>query len=279
VIPALEEPIHFRLEYKATPENAPRFAAGSNRILSARVALVLLVAGLVGYLVLAEFDADGFGTVLFAIAALLALLLGWLGRRRLPGKIAVFGVCLLVARCLVVYVMFPHALPSGGILWRPTVVEPDTRPAFVLDASKPFVIELGRGSGMYGLDVVKISQTGAVELQRIVGGQHVERASVQLSGAALTELVDRVNSRRMTSMGRSYSDPGMADGTQWVLWVQQVPLEKSIYFNNAFPGEITGFASRLDALLQNAGVNKASWTPLPKQQGIDEQVALWARIK
>ena len=30
---------------------------------------------------------------------------------------------------------------------RSTVVEPDTRPAFVLNASKPFVIEFGRGSG------------------------------------------------------------------------------------------------------------------------------------
>jgi hypothetical protein len=31
-------------------------------------------------------------------------------------------------------------------------VQPDTRPAFVLDPSKPFVIEFGRGSGLHGLD-------------------------------------------------------------------------------------------------------------------------------
>jgi hypothetical protein len=32
--------------------------------------------------------------------------------------------------------------------------KPDTRPPFVLDPSKPFVIEFGRGSGLQGLDIV-----------------------------------------------------------------------------------------------------------------------------
>ena len=48
---------------------------------------------------------------------------------------------------------------------------------------------------------------------------------------------------------------------------------------DAFPSQITGFASRLDALLQTAGLNNASWKQVPKQQCIDEQTALWARIE
>lgn len=168
---------------------------------------------------------------------------------------------------------------DGGATGPSTVVEPDTRPAFVLDASKPFVIELGRGSGLHGLDVTKVSETGAVELHRIAGGQNVETATLRLSDVQVKELVDLINSQRLTSMGRSYTAPGVADGTQWVLWVRQAPSEKSIYFNNAFPNEITSFAGRLDALLQGAGSGTASWTPVPEQQGIDQQAALWARIQ
>jgi len=158
-------------------------------------------------------------------------------------------------------------------------VESDTRPAFTLDASKPFVIELGRGSGWHGLDIVTVNQTGAVELRRIASDGSVEGASLQLSGSQVKELVDLVNSSHLTAMGRSYSDPNVEDGTQWVLWIQQSPSEKSIYFNNSFPGKITGFADQLDAELQKAGLSGVSWTPVAKQQAADEQKALWARIE
>jgi hypothetical protein len=161
---------------------------------------------------------------------------------------------------------------------KPTV-EPDTRPAFILDASKPFVIELGRGSGMDGLDIIKVDHTGAVELSRIAAGQNVESASLQLSSADVDTLVGLVNANQMTSMGRTYSIPSLADGTQWVLWIEQSGSEKAIYFNNSFPNQITAYANSLDALLQKAGLNKVKWSPVPQQSGIDQQAALWARIE
>jgi hypothetical protein len=157
-------------------------------------------------------------------------------------------------------------------------VEGDPRPAFAIDPSKPFVIELGRGSGMNGLDIVKVDQTGAVELARIAGGQNVESASLRLSSGDTAALVGLVNTNHLTGMSRTYADPRVADGTQWVLWIEQSPSEKAIYFNNSFPSQITAFASELDALLQKAGLKTAKWTPVPKQQGIDQQKALWARI-
>ena len=160
-----------------------------------------------------------------------------------------------------------------------TAVEPDSRPAFVLDASKPFVIEFGRGSGWHGLDVVKISKTGSVELHRTENRPNAETATLQLSAADVKKVVDQLNSCQLTSLGRSYSDPGVQDGTQWILWIQQSASEKSVYFNNAFPAPINAFAGGLDAVLQNAGLSNVSWTPIPKQQGIDQQKALWARIQ
>ena len=80
-------------------------------------------------------------------------------------------------------------------------------------------------------------------------------------------------------MGRMYSDPNIADGTQWVLWIQQAPSERAIYFNNSFPSQINAFAGSLDAILQGAGLASASWTAIPKEQGTAEQKALWGRLQ
>jgi hypothetical protein len=124
--------------------------------------------------------------------------------------------------------------------------KPDTRPPFVWDPSKPFIIEFGRGSGLQVLDIVKVDNTGEVKLSR---------------------------------MGRVYSDPRIADGMQWVLWIEQSPSRKSIYFNNSFPNQIAAFASGLDGLFQKAGLSAAKWSLLAAQQSKDQQQALWSRIK
>jgi len=167
--------------------------------------------------------------------------------------------------------------PGSG---RSIVVAPSTRPAFTLDASKPFVIELGRGSGLYGLDTVKLTEDGTVELHRIKSFRpNLETTSLKLLPGQLKELIDLVNSNHITGMGASYSDPGIMDGTQWVLWIKQTPFEKAIYFNNAFPGEITDFASRLDAVLAAAGLSGASWTAVPEKEGTAQQMAIWDKIK
>lgn len=157
-------------------------------------------------------------------------------------------------------------------------VEHDTRPAFVLDPSQPFVIEFGRGSGRHGLDVVKVDETGFVRLSRVQGHPGTESASLQLSIADIATLVGLVNTNQLTSMGRAYSDPRIADGTQWVLWIEQSPSQKAIYFNNSFPSQINAFARGLDSLLQKAGLSTATWSAVPAQQADAQQTALWARI-
>src|SRR4051812_34968894 len=51
----------------------------------------------------------------------------------------------------------------------PAIVEqPDEAPAFALDISKPFVIELGCGSGRDGLDVIRVGSSGDVVVDRFI---------------------------------------------------------------------------------------------------------------
>jgi hypothetical protein len=157
------------------------------------------------------------------------------------------------------------------------VVTPDTRPSFVLDGSKPFVIELGRGSGRRGIEIIRITEAGVVQVDRFQPA--IESALIQLTPAQLKGVVDEVNLRQLPGMGRSYSDPGIMDGTQWILWISQGSFEKAVYFNNSFPDQITGFAGKLDVLLGSAGLSSAKASPVPRKVNEARQKALWSRIE
>jgi hypothetical protein len=160
---------------------------------------------------------------------------------------------------------------------RRSTVTPSTQPAFTLQAGKPFVFELGRGSGLGGLDIVEVHETGVVRLQRGTHPPLVESTSLNLTPAQVTELVMLVNDQPLTRLGAVY-DGKISDGTQWVLWIRQGPFVKSVYFNNAFPGEITTVADRLDATLQAAGLQRAKWSAVPGTAGRDYEKALWSRV-
>jgi hypothetical protein len=55
--------------------------------------------------------------------------------------------------------------------------------------------------------------------------------------------------------------------------------EKSVYFNNNFPGSITTFAEHLDAILSRSGVDKAAFQPVPERESRQHERELWERIK
>ena len=181
-------------------------------------------------------------------------------------------------RSILVLLIAAVLLGYGGYSFSKREVEPDSRPEFVLDATKPFVIEFGRGSGLHGLDVVKVDETGLVQLSR-VAGTGIESATLRLYDSDVKALVGLVSARGLTGMARTYSDPKVHDGTQWVLWIQQSPSEKAVYFNNAFPRQIQSFARDLDAMLRGAGLGNVRWNAVPTQEGRDQQAALWRRLE
>jgi hypothetical protein len=157
-----------------------------------------------------------------------------------------------------------------------TAVTPSTQPAFVVDPGKPFIFELGRGSGWGGLDIVEIRETGVVRLQRAENRPQAESTTLNLTRAQVKELVSLINEEELTRLGAVY-DGHINDGTQWVLWIRQGSSEKAVYFDNAFPRDVTTVADRIDAMLQAAGLPRATWAAVPGTAGRDYQMALWNR--
>jgi hypothetical protein len=157
-----------------------------------------------------------------------------------------------------------------------------------LDPSMPYRIEFGRGSGWHGLDTAKLLQDGTVTLHRQARGTdrdtgriHVfwETATLKLSRQALEKVVAAVEANRVLDLDRVYREPGVFDGTQWVLWVEQGGKEKSVYFDNRFPGEIVRFAAALDGILAENGSDKVDWHRVAAADAGKHQRELWASIK
>lgn len=162
-----------------------------------------------------------------------------------------------------------------------TRVETDDRPTFTVDPNQAFRLEFGRGSGLDGLETIKVSQNGGVILHRTKQPEDGkwETATLQLSLDALAEVLKAVESNGLLDLHRAYHDTNRKDGTQWVLWIKQGDREKSVYFNNEFPRAITRFAEQLDAALSAAGLDKVVWQPVPLSETGRHDRELWDSIK
>lgn len=161
-------------------------------------------------------------------------------------------------------------------------VEYDDRPTFRIDRAKAFRLEFGRGSGWRGLETIRVSHDGSVVLHRLKHGQREpswETATMRLSPSELAEILQAVETNGLMKLGRAYHDPGVADGTQWLLWLKQGEQEKSVYFDNEFPQSIRQFAEQLDAILSRAGLDKAIWQPVPASRSRRHELELWDSIK
>jgi hypothetical protein len=178
------------------------------------------------------------------------------------GKTLLIGVALLAAGC------------SGR-------VETDDRPRFRIDPAQPFRLEFGRGSGLYGLETIRINQDGGVVLNRMKTsgpGGSWETGTLKLRPDELAEVLRAVDANGLMGMHRGYY-ADVHDGTQWVFWVQQGEREKSIYFDNNFPWQITTFAEQLDGILARAGFDKIIWQPVLAAEFRPHDRELWKSIK
>lgn len=163
-------------------------------------------------------------------------------------------------------------------------VVPDTRPAFTFDPAQAWQIDLGRGSGMDGLETVEMANDGKVTLHRAKavrqgdGYAHTwEKATPSLSPDAVKRIADAVVAERLPELGRAYH-AGVFDGTQWVLWVRQGGREKVVYCDNHFPESVVRFAATVDAELVAIGA-AVRWQQVPFWDERRHERELWDSLQ
>jgi hypothetical protein len=147
------------------------------------------------------------------------------------------------------------------------------RTAMKLDRSKPFVVQIGRGSGRDGLETITIDTDGSVVLfrQRIEtkGGDSEhrwERGAMKLTQASLSEIADAINQKNILVLNSNYINEKIYDGNQWILKIQQDSIQKRIYCSNDFPDSIVELANTIDTLLQQNGLHDVEWKQVLGEQ-------------
>jgi len=195
-------------------------------------------------------------------------------------------------KCLILAALICCANLPAEILGDPQVTSfplssftKDNLPRFNFDETKPFRLEFGRGSGWHGLNTIAISESGHVVLHRLKEEEKAgsfllfwETTTFPLESESIEEIASLIRDSEVAQMHRKYYAE-VADGTQWILWLQQGSQSKSIYFNNHFPEQIQRFAIRLDMILDISKMDKLVWSRVPKEQSRRHEKEIWNSIK
>ncbi len=150
--------------------------------------------------------------------------------------------------------------------------------AFEVD--KPFRLEFGRGSGMYGLEMIALDEAGEMVIHRRLweprGGGSTwfwERASLPVGIDVTRRVAGSIDALGLVAMEKSYH-ASVHDGLQWILWIVQGKGQKSVYFNNHFPEAIQDFAIALNDIVGGLG-EQLQWRRVPAAMSGKHDKGLW----
>jgi hypothetical protein len=155
----------------------------------------------------------------------------------------------------------PLILPLGGPSQRPPKTEPDPKwrdaSGAVVELDETFLLELGMGSGGHGLNVTTIREDGTARhvyrkasTDEAGSVEHVwRRVDFRVEREELGETVRLLNEERFLLRPRSYVDPQVQDGAQWIVHVRTRGRDKFVYLSNAFPDPLVRLARHVTGLV------------------------------
>jgi len=97
-----------------------------------------------------------------------------------------------------------------------------------------FVFTMGVGSGMYGLDVFRVDDSGNASYTFSTGYDDWWKRDFQISPAEVVKLRRLLVEVEYGTMARAYH-ANVLDGTQWCIRVDVNGATKQVYCNNYFP--------------------------------------------
>jgi len=157
----------------------------------------------------------------------------------------------------------------------------DKSPTTPLVADSTFEFQLGQGSGLHGLNLVKITAAGEGFYDYPLDDIKWQQWKFHVDNQTMEKLVEKINNLKIMNMKRVYEDPNVADGTQWCLLIKGNGNAKSIYFNNKFPDQIKQLADYVHNTvmgpMRQSGKVKSG--PLPEEEFLKHQREIWDSIQ
>lgn len=155
-------------------------------------------------------------------------------------------------------------------------IENGNHKKFFLFPEKPFKLELGRGSGFLGLDIIRIDKNRSVSLIR-KQEYNWQHCSFKLTNQEAKEIIIAILKNKNCLLKKGYH-ADVIDGIQWILFFSQENNEINTYFNNHFPKEIIELAEIMDKIVTKSNTRKVKWLEFPENEANSQQKELWKRI-
>ena len=114
-----------------------------------------------------------------------------------------------------------------------------------VDLDETFLLELGMGSGLDGLNVTTVPASGHashVYRTRDKGGFRWARVAFEVDRPEIERLVKVLNENGFLHLGAGYEGKDIHDGAQWIVHVRTGGLDKYVYADNAFPDPLVAVA-------------------------------------
>ena len=141
-----------------------------------------------------------------------------------------------------------------------------------------FEFQLGQGSGLDGLDLIKIAPNGSAVYQYHSPSMDWSRKTFQLTSAEMQSLVDKLNELKIVALNDHYTG-NIHDGTQWCLFVKSQGHLKRIYCNNRFSGRVEKLADFVHKKIINRAGSKASAVSVPPDHYREFEAEIWGGKK
>jgi hypothetical protein len=148
---------------------------------------------------------------------------------------------------------------------------------FLLQLNDSFEFQLGQGSGMHGLNLVKVSADGKV-VHEYRGSGRWGRKTFYVGGAELERLVNRINSLGIFRLHKSYH-ADVLDGTQWCLLIKAGGRRKSVYCDSYFPAAIHKLAKFVHQELIQPYTGDVQAEHVSASEHREFQKEIWASIR
>ena len=148
---------------------------------------------------------------------------------------------------------------------------PDTR-RIKFDSSQVYRIAFWRGSGLDGLETVEIDENLNARLYRQTSNG-LETCNISLALNEYGVVTDSIHKNRLFELDRAYHAE-VADGTQWIVWIRQNEISKTIYCNNYFPDSLRLFAKDVDSVF-DIDDDLLEWSLVPASLAGDHDTHIW----
>jgi hypothetical protein len=142
-----------------------------------------------------------------------------------------------------------------------------------------FEFQFGQGSGLNGLNILKIASDGNAVYEFHKNRTDWNRKTFVIDQTQLNALVEKINSLNVLGMKNNYQDSKIYDGSQWCLLIRFSGKMKSIYFNNQFPSEINHLSDFIhQTIIEPLGSN-AETIRITEKEARENQRELWGSIQ